>query len=215
MLDATEHVRAALLDDGTFVWDDNAINQAVGDPNPGRPGWLTIGLQSPTRTIIIGLTDSSSISLTLPPASLAPWGTDRRWPAGELARARRLLAVDAPESGLIWARWGNDGEGGGWVSATSAIDRQLASGDTIANRTSGMPVERSPNNFRRKTLRLLLAFEAQPISLHLRDTSFIATAPTPERFARTGLPQPTAEPRPQAPEPAPKPATDLPDQPSR
>lgn len=192
VLDATEHVRAALLDDGALVWDDNAFNQAVGDPNPGRPGWLTIGLQSPTRTIIIGLTDSSSISLTVPPEALAPWGSDRRWPADELARARRLLAPDAAESGLIWARWGNDGQGGGWVSASDAIDQQLASGDTIANRTAGMPVDRRPNNFRRKALRLLLALDGQPISLLLRDSSFIATAPTPDRFARTGLPQPAS-----------------------
>ncbi len=172
-----EHAAAA----GSITSNNPALVAAMGDPLPGEKEWLTVLLKTPAGSARVGMFDSI-LYLTIQPGLISPSGSGKAWTQAEADRANAML-VDGAETGVVWARWGNDGKGAGWSDAQTPIQAQFDADGTLFNRPTGMPDVRKPNNYRAKTLRLLLAIDGQPVGLHLRGGSYVALRPTEEMLA--------------------------------
>ncbi|MFI4880947.1 MAG: hypothetical protein ACIAQU_00005 [Phycisphaerales bacterium JB064] len=184
IVDVTEFVRTTLREHGyvTSTLDAN-YNEVGGDPMPGMAKWLTFALKTPSGVIVGGVQSDSHIRLRSPQEMIVPYKSEG-WKEEEANRANELLVhgSEAAPTGLVWARWGNDGRWAGWGDAYEPVARQVEDEGRIYNKRANMGIPR-PNATRGKTLRILAAVDGQPITGHLRDSSYLILRPTEEQAA--------------------------------
>jgi len=199
--DVSAYIRELMEEQGRVLWDPDTFNAFAGDPAPGEEKWLVMVVDTPTRVLRIALQDHSNVYFTVPPNRSAPHGSGEQWGENERTRAEEMLGPDGFEGvGVVWARWGNDGRGGGWADATAPVSQQLDESPRIVNKTHNIGVP-ARSRHRRKTLRMLLSVDGQPLDLHFRLYSHIVFEPTPEQLAQPVVrlpgPAPELEPEPE------------------
>ncbi|MFI4861378.1 MAG: hypothetical protein ACIAXF_11920 [Phycisphaerales bacterium JB063] len=177
--DVTPYVRELIASGGRVPFDRAGFSGFAGDPAPGVNKWLVMVVDTPSRSLRIALHEDSSVYFTIPPGRFAPHGSGASWTDAETRRAAEMLGPEGYAGvGVVWARWGNDGRGGGWADATMPAAEQVAQTPMLINKTHdfGVPAR---SRHRRKTLRVLLSIDGQPLDLHLRFYSRIILEPTP------------------------------------